>query len=239
MPNASLYPMMASPQTIPKQYKYLGLLTVLYVTMQLVSDVTAGKIVQLAAFPVSATVLYFPITYIFADILTEVYGYSQARRVLWTVLACSFIACCIYQLVVYLPPAPGFTGNAAYAQVLGQVPRILVGSWVAIFAGEILNNAVLAKMKVWTNGKHLWSRLVGSTVLGQFVNTALFYTIALFGILPTDLLINSILTGWVLKVLVEIALIPATYWLVAKLKAVEQEDYFDRDTDLNPFAINH
>src|SRR5688572_15859020 len=115
-----------------KQYKYLGLLTILYVTMQLVSDVTAGKIVQLFIFPVSVTVLYFPVTFIFADVLTEVYGYAAARRVLWTVLLCSVLAGAIYQLVIALPPAPGFAGNAAYTQVLGQVPRILLGGWIAI-----------------------------------------------------------------------------------------------------------
>jgi queuosine precursor transporter len=222
-----------------KQYKYLGMLTILYVTMQLVSDVTAGKIVQLFIFPVSVTVLYFPVTFIFADVLTEVYGYGAARRVLWIVLLCSVLAGAIYQLVIALPPAPGFIGNDAYTQVLGQVPRILLGGWIAIFAGEILNDYVLAKMKVWTNGKHLWSRLIGSTVIGQLVNTVLFYTIALYGVLPTALLVNSILSGWMLKVLVEIAMVPATYWVVAKLKAVEHEDHFDRETNFNPFVINH
>ena len=222
-----------------KQYKYLGILTVLYVTMQLVSDVTAGKIVQLLFFPVSVTALYFPLTYIFADVLTEVYGYACARRVLWTVLLSSFLAGCLYQLVVYLPPAPGFTANDAYVQVFGQVPRTLIGSWIAVFVGESLNNWAMAKMKVWTQGKLLWSRLIGSTVIGQFVNTALFYTIALLGVLPMSLLINSILSGWLIKVLVEVALVPVTYRIVARLKAVEHEDYYDRDTDFNPFVINH
>ena len=220
-----------------KRYKFLGVLTVLYVTMQLVSDVTAGKIVQLFVFPVSVTVLYFPVTFIFADVLTEVYGYAVARRVLWTVLLCSFLASMIYQLVAVLPPAPGFDGNDAYVQILGQVPRIVLGSWIAIFFGEILNDFVLAKMKIWTDGKHLWSRLIGSTVVGQFANTVLFYTIALYGVLPTNLLIESIVSGWLLKVVVEILLIPVTYWIVGKLKVIEGEDYFDRGTNFNPFAI--
>lgn len=222
-----------------KQYKFLGLLTVLYVTMQLVSDVTAGKMVQLFVFPVSVTVLYFPVTYIFADVLTEVYGYACARRTLWIVLFCSVLAGLIYQLVVYLPPPPGFTANAAYVQVFGQVPRILLGGWVAVFAGEIMNDFVLAKMKIWTQGKYLWTRLIGSTVVGQFLNTALFYTIGLAGVLPTKLLIHSVLSGWLLKVVVEIALIPITYWIVGKLKTIEQEDYYDRDTNFNPFVVNH
>ena len=221
-----------------KQYKFLGWITVFYVTMQLVCDVTAGKIVQLFVFPVSVTVLYFPITFIFADVLTEVYGYAVARKTLWTVMACSITAGLIYQLVVFLPPAPGFVGNEAYTRVLGQVPRILLGAWIAVFAGEILNDFVLAKMKIWTDGKPLWSRLVGSTVVGQFVNTILFYTIALGGILPTALLIESILSGWLLKVVVEIVMIPATYVIVNKLKAIEQVDFFDRDTNFNPFSAH-
>lgn len=220
-----------------KQYKLVELITVLYVTMQIVSDVSAGKIIQLLIFPVSITVIYFPITFIFADVLTEVYGYAIARRVLWTVMLCSFLAGMVYQLIVYLPPAPGWPNNDAYVTVFGQVPRILLGSWVAVFAGEILNDYVLAKMKVWTKGKHLWSRLVGSTVTGQFVNTALFYAIGLYGVLPLDLLINSILSGWFLKVVVEILCVPITYWVVAKLKAIEHEDYFDTNTDFNPFRL--
>jgi uncharacterized integral membrane protein (TIGR00697 family) len=222
-----------------KQFKFLGLITVLYVTLQLVCDVTAGKIIQVGWFPVSITIIYFPITYIFADILTEVYGYATGRRVLWTVLLCSVLAAALYQFVVYLPPAPGFEKNAGYVQVFGQVPRVVIGSWVAIFFGEIFNNYVMARMKVWTEGKHLWSRLVASTVFGQFVNTALFYSIALFGVLPTNLLIDSIMSGWFLKVIVEVALIPLTYIIVAKLKAIEQEDYFDRKTDFNPFVVGH
>lgn len=222
-----------------KQYKYLGAITVLYVTMQLVSDVTAGKIIQVGPFPVSVTVLYFPITFIFADVLTEVYGYACGRRVLWTVLLCSALAGVIYQIVVFLPPAVGFPANEAYATVLGQVPRVLLGSWIAVFVGEILNDFVLAKLKVICDGKHLWLRLIGSTVVGQLVNTALFYTIALWGVLPTELLLSSILSGWLLKVIVETLLVPVTYWVVGYLKKVEHEDFFDKSTNFNPFSLNH
>lgn len=228
-----------SEGTRVREYKYLTIITVLYVTLQLVSDVTAGKIIQVLWFPVSITVIYFPLTYIFADVLTEVYGYAVGRRVLWTVLLCSVLAAGLYQFVVFLPPAPGFERNAGYVQVFGQVPRVVIGSWVAIFFGEIFNNFVLAKMKVWTNGRHLWVRLLASTVFGQLVNTALFYSIALFGVLPTNLLIESILSGWIIKVLVETLLIPATYYIVGQLKKIEGEDYFDRQTDFNPFVINH
>ena len=220
-----------------KQYKYLGLITALYVAMQLISDITAGKIIQLFIFPVSATVLYFPITYIFSDILTEVYGYARARSVVWTVLSCSVLAGVIYQLVVYLPPAVGFDANDAYARVLGSVPRILLGGWIAVWAGGILNDYILAKMKVWTNGKHLWTRTIGSTVVGEFANTVLFYTIALYAVLPNNLLVASILSGWLIKVGVETVLTPWTYWVVHKLKKLEGEDYYDRDTNFNPLIL--
>ncbi|HEY9731994.1 MAG TPA: queuosine precursor transporter [Drouetiella sp.] len=152
-----------------KQYKLVGPITVLYVTLQLVSDVTAGKLIPIFGYPVSVTAIYFPLTYIFADVLTEVYGYAVGRSVLWTVLLCSALAAGLYQFAAWLAPAAGFTGNAAYVQILSQVPRIVLGSWVAVFFGEILNDFVLAKMKVLTDGKYLWLRLVGSTVAGQLM----------------------------------------------------------------------
>jgi uncharacterized integral membrane protein (TIGR00697 family) len=220
-----------------KQYKLLTLLTVLNIVFQLVSDVTAGKIVQLFIFPVSVTVLYFPIVYIISDVMTEVYGYAQARRVLWLTLISSVIAGAIYQLVVYLPPAAGFDANDAYARVFGVVPRILLGGWIAVFVGDILNNYTLAKMKVWTKGKYLWMRTIGSTIVGQGANTVLFYLIALYAILPNNILVTSILSAWLLKVGVETILTPVTYYVVNKIKKIEGEDYYDRDTDFNPLTL--
>ncbi len=220
-----------------KSYKYLGLITTLYIAFQLISDVTAGKIVQLGIFTVSATVLYFPITYIFADVLTEVYGYSKARNVVWQAFLASIIAGLIYQLVVWLPPAIGFGANDAYVRVLSSVPRILLGGWIAVWAGGITNDYILAKMKIWTKGKYLWTRTIGSTIVGEGVNTVLFYTIALSGILPNNLLITSILSGWLLKVVVETVFTPVTYIVVNKLKKIENEDYYDSDTDFNPLII--
>ena len=208
-----------------KTYKYLGLITTLYIAFQLISDVTAGKIIQLGIFTVSATVLYFPITYIFADILTEVYGYAKARSVVWQAFLASVIAGLIYQLVVWLPPAMGFDANDAYTRVLGSVPRILIGGWVAVWVGGIINDYVLAKMKIWTNGKYLWMRTIGSTIVGEGANTFLFYTIALSGILPSNLLVSSILSGWLLKVLVETVLTPVTYVVVNKLKKAKNKNY--------------
>lgn len=222
-----------------KNYKYFGLITTLYIAFQLISDVTAGKIVQLGIFTVSATVLYFPITYIFSDILTEVYGYAKARSVVWQALLASVVAGLIYMLVVSLPPAASFDANEAYTRVLGSVPRILIGGWIAVWAGSMLNGYVLAKIKVLTKGKHLWVRTIGSTIVGEGVNTVLFYVIALYAVIPNDLLINSILSAWLLKVLVEILLTPVTYTVIKKLKKAENEDYYDKNTDFNPLIIGN
>ncbi len=220
-----------------KTYKLLTLLTVLNVMFQLVSDVTAGKIIQLFIFPVSATVLFFPFVYIISDIMTEVYGYARARRVLWLTLIASVVAGIIYQVVAYLPPASIFGANEAYSIVFGIVPRVLLGGWIAVFAGDILNNYVLAKMKIWTRGKYLWTRTIGSTIIGQGANTILFYLIALSGILPANILIISILSAWFLKVAVEVIFTPVTYYVIRKVKQVEGEDYYDTDTDFNPLSF--
>ena len=220
-----------------KTYIYLGFITIAYVTLQLVSDVTAGKLIAFGVLTVSATVLYFPFTYILSDVLTEVYGYRVARRVMWQALVATAVAGLLYQVVVWLPAAPGFEAADAYSRVLGSVPRILVGGWVAVFVGAILNDYVLAKMKVWTKGKHLWARTIGSTIVGEGANTALFYTIALAGIIPTSLLISSILSGWVIKVAVEAVMTPVTYRIVAFLKRSEGIDHYDHDTNFNPFSL--
>ncbi|HEY2975316.1 MAG TPA: queuosine precursor transporter [Pyrinomonadaceae bacterium] len=220
-----------------KSYKYLGLITVFYVTMQLVSDVTAGKLISIGGYGVSVTVLYFPLTYIFADILTEVYGYAKARSVLWTVLFCSVIAGLTYQLVVFLPPAPGFDANEAYVRVFSQVPRILLGGWLAVFSGEILNDYVLAKLKILSKGRFLWVRTIGSTIVGQFANTLVFYTVGLYGVIPTALLVQAVLAGWILKTGVEIVMTPVTYYVVGFLKRSEQEDFYDTRTNFNPLIV--
>lgn len=231
---------MSNPtNNLVKNYKYLGLITLLYVTFQLISDVTAGKIIAMGPFTVSVTVLYFPITYIIADLLTEVYGYAQARKAVWYVFLASVIAGLIYWLVSVLPPAPMFEGNEAYKAVLGQVPRILIGGWIAVWVGGMLNDYILAKMKVWTKGKHLWMRTIGSTIFGEGANTVLFYLIALYGIIPNSLLLASILSGWLLKVVVEVVFTPVTYAVVKKLKKIENEDYYDKDTNFNPFKLKN
>jgi queuosine precursor transporter len=219
-------------------YKYLGAIIYVYITFQLVSDVTAGKIVDLFGLTVSATALYFPVTMIISDVLTEVYGYAHARRALWIVLGASVTAGLVYQLVMFLPPAAGFDANDAYSRVLGQVPRVLLGGWIAIFIGDTANNYVLARMKVLTRGRWLWLRTIASTFIGQGLNTVLFYVIALGGVIATDLLVASIVSGWLLKTVVEAVFTPLTYAVVNWLKRAEGIDHFDVDTDFNPLKVS-
>jgi len=219
-----------------KTYKLLGLLTALNIVFQLISDVTAGKIIDVLGYPVSITILYFPIVYIISDVMTEVYGYAQARRVLWITMLCSVVAGLVYQLAVYIPPSVIFGQNEAYQIVFGSVPRILVGGWIAVIVGDFLNNYVMAKMKVWSKGKFVWMRTIASTIVGQLANTSIFYLIALYAILPNNVLVISIISGWILKTLVEVILTPITLVVIAKVKKVEREDYFDKNTDFNPLS---
>lgn len=220
-----------------KDTKFLFLLAALNITFQIVSDATAAKLIMVGTYAVSISVIYFPVTYIISDIMTEVYGYARARHVLWITLACSVLAGLVYQLVVYIPAAPFLETAQSYVDVFGIVPRVLVGGWIAVFLGDIVNNYVMAKMKIATKGKHLWLRTISSTIAGQGVNTVAFYIIALYGVIPIDVLAISILAGWVLKVAVEVAMTPVTYRAVSFFKKAENLDEYDRDTDFNPFVF--
>ncbi len=220
------------------QYKYLGLFLALNITFLMISNFTAARLILVDGVGVSASVLYFPFSYLVADILTEVYGYSKARSVLWLSIFCSIVAAVIVGLSLLVPPAPFFKDDAAYQQIFSSAPRIAISGLVAIFTGDICNSYVLAKMKIWNNGKHLWLRFVSSTIVGEGVNTLVFYGLALYGVLPTDMLVQAILMGWLAKTMVEVVLLPLTYPVVAWLKRVEGVDYFDTDTDFNPFITD-
>lgn len=217
--------------------KFITLLIVLNVAFQLISDATAAKIILLFGFGVSVTVLYFPFTYIISDLLTEVYGYAQARRVLYYTLLASILAGVVYQVAVTVPPAPFFNNQAAYQTVFGIVPRVLIGGWIAVFGGDICNNYVLARLKVLTKGRFLWLRTISSTIVGQLVNTSIFYVIALSGFLPGTELLKGIAGGWIAKTLVEVFMTPVTYIIIKILKRSEGIDYYDKDTDFNPFIL--
>jgi len=219
-------------------YKYFNLILVFNITFLLVADVTAGKIIEIFGFPATASTLLFPVVYIISDIMTEVYGYAVARRMLWYTILASFMAGIAYQLAVYMPAAQGFDNGDAYKVVLGSVPRIMIVGWFAVFCGDIVNNYILAKMKIWTKGRHLWLRTISSTFLGQIVNSLLFYFAALFGVIPLELLINAMIFSIVAKTLIEIAMTPVTYLVIVKLKKVENIDHFDVKTNFNPFSFN-
>jgi uncharacterized integral membrane protein (TIGR00697 family) len=186
--------------------------------------------------PVSflAGVLFFPISYLFGDILTEVYGYARDRRVVWTGFAALVFAAFMATVIVHLPPRDK---TSAVEAVFGNTPRIIAASIIAFWSGSFVNSYVLAKMKLWTRGRWLWTRTIGSTLCGELIDSALFYTIAFAGLWSTDKLLPIMLTQYVLKSVWEIVATPLTYLIVGFLKRAEHEDYFDRHTRFTPFSL--
>ncbi len=215
-----------------------------FVTILLLSNVIgAGKVAQIdlpvaGMFVFGAGVLFFPVSYVIGDILTEVYGYTAARRCIWAGFGALVFMAFMAWVVVALPPAADWGNQAAYEAVFGQVPRIVLASIVAFWAGEFVNSYVMARMKVWTKGKALWSRTIGSTVVGQGVDSAIFYPLAFLGVdgWTTELVMIVALTQWALKVGWEAALTPVTYAVVGWLKRREGVEVFDTDTNFSPFA---
>ena len=226
-----------------RRLRYFDFVMVAFVTILLLSNVLgAGKVAVfdlpgIGEWPFGAGILFFPLSYVIGDVLTEVYGYARARRCIWAGTAALLFMAFMAMVVVALPPAPDWTGQTAYEQVLGQVPRIVFASILAFWAGEFANSLVLAKMKIWTQGKHLWSRTIGSTVIGQGVDSMIFYPLAFWGAAgwTNDLVIKVLLTQWVLKVSWEALLTPVTYAVVGFLKRREGVDVFDERTDFSPF----
>jgi hypothetical protein len=221
--------------------RYYDLVMAAFVTILLLSNVIgAGKVATvslpgLGAWPFGAGILFFPVSYVIGDVLTEVYGYARARRCIWAGTAALLFMALMSWIVVALPPDPDWTGQAAYEAVFGQVPRIVLASIAAFWAGEFVNSLVLAKMKLVTQGRHLWTRTIGSTVAGQAVDSLIFYPLAFWGVWEGDTLLKVLLTQWALKVGWEAALTPVTYAVVGFLKRREGIDVFDRSTDFTPF----
>ena len=216
-----------------------------FVTVLICSNLVGpAKIAQLdlpvvGVLTFGAGVLFFPISYVFGDILTEVYGYARGRRVIWAGFAGLAFASFMAYVVVALPPAPFWKYQAAYEVAFGQAWRIAAASMFAYFCGEFVNSYVLAKMKILTAGKWLWTRTIGSTIFGEGVDSVLFYPLAFYGtgIIPDDKLPLVMLVQFVTKVGVEVVFTPVTYFLVGRLKRAEHEDYYDRDTNFSPFTI--
>lgn len=228
-----------------RSYRYYDLVMAAFVTVIVCSNLIGpAKIAEvevpgLGAYVFGAGVLFFPISYIFGDVLTEVYGYARARRVIWTGFAALFFASIMASVVVALPPAPFWPHQAAYEIAFGNAWRVVAASMVAYFCGEFVNSFVLAKMKVAQGGRHLWMRTIGSTIAGEAVDSTLFYPLAFYGtgIVPNEALPTVMLAQFVTKTLVEVAFTPATYRIVGFLKRAENEDYYDRATDFNPFKL--
>jgi uncharacterized integral membrane protein (TIGR00697 family) len=223
--------------------KYFDLVMAAFVTILLLSNVLgAGKVAVIhmpivAEWPFGAGILFFPISYVIGDVLTEVYGYARARRCIWAGTAALLFMAFMATVVVALPPARDWGGQAAYEQVFGQVPRIVFASILAFWAGEFANSLVLAKMKLWTGGRYLWTRTIGSTIVGQGVDSLIFYPLAFWGASgwTNDLVLKVLVTQWVLKVSWEALLTPVTYAVVGFLKRREGVDVYDERTDFTPF----
>ena len=228
-----------------RQYRYYDLVMAAFVTVLICSNLIGpAKIAQLdlpgiGAITFGAGVLFFPISYVFGDVLTEVYGYARSRRVIWCGFAGLAFAAFMSFVVVSLPPAPFWKNQEAYEIAFGLTWRIALASMVAYFCGEFVNSYVLAKMKIATAGRWLWTRTIGSTLFGEAVDSILFYPLAFYGtgIIPDDKLPAVMLAQFVAKVAVEVVFTPATYALVGWLKRAEQEDYYDRDTRFTPFTL--
>jgi uncharacterized integral membrane protein (TIGR00697 family) len=209
-----------------------------FVTILLCSNlIGAAKVCTVWGFTFGAGVLFFPISYIFGDILTEVYGYARARKVVWAGFGAIIFASFMSWVVVTLPPAMGWNDQRAYESVFGQTPRIVFASLAAFFAGEFANSYVLAKMKILTSGRYLWTRTIGSTIVGEGVDSLVFYPLAFLGVWDRKLVLTVMISNYTIKVLWEAIVTPVTYRVVGFLKRAEQEDFYDYDTDFTPFSI--
>jgi uncharacterized integral membrane protein (TIGR00697 family) len=234
-----------------KSYRYYDLILGAYVCVLLCSNLIGPAKVAVLQLPLMGAVtfgsgvLFFPISYIFGDILTEVYGYARDRRCVWAGFGALAFAAIMATTVVNLPPARfwqhddslGIDRQLAMVEIFGSTPRIVLASMIAFWCGSFVNSFVLAKMKIATDGRWLWSRIIGSTLCGELVDSALFYAIAFLYVWPTQQLLQVALTQYVLKSGWEIVMTPVTYRVVAFLKRKEQEDYYDRATDFTPFSL--
>jgi len=208
-----------------------------FITLLVTANITAVKLVDVFGFILPAAVIIFPISYIFGDILTEVYGYRQARRVIWLGFFCNLLAVIAIWLGQILPPASFWDGQAAYERILGYTPRLLAASFLAYLVGEFANSFILAKMKIGTQGRWLWTRTIGSTLVGEGVDSLVFISLAFFGEMPLEALGAAIVTQWLFKTAYEILATPLTYAVVTFLKRKEGLDVYDYDTDFNPFLV--
>src|SRR3989344_7517955 len=217
---------------------YFIYIAILFVVVLMVSNTVAVKLVQIGPFVFAGAIFIFPISYIFGDILTEVYGYRATRKIIWSGFVALILMSLAYIFVQNLPAASFWTGQEAYAIILGFVPRIVAGSIIAFFIGEFCNSFVLSRMKVWMNGKSLWMRTIGSTIVGEGVDTIVFVLIAFYGTLPLTALFTVIWSGYLFKVAYEVIATPITYLVVGWLKRSESIDVYDKGISYNPFHLS-
>jgi uncharacterized integral membrane protein (TIGR00697 family) len=220
-----------------RAYRYLDVITASFVAVLLISNIASTKILVLGPFTFDGGTILFPLAYIFGDVLTEVYGYARSRRVIWIGFALLALAAITFAAVDALPPDPTWGLQESFHAILGPLPRIVGASLVAYFAGEFTNSVILAKLKVATAGRWLWARTIGSTLLGQGVDTSIFLLIAFAGALPNSLLWTLFVSNYIFKVGIETLFTPVTYGVVGFLKRAEGEDHYDRGTNFNPFAL--
>jgi uncharacterized integral membrane protein (TIGR00697 family) len=221
-----------------RQYKYLDPLITLFVVVLLISNIIAAKFFAVGPLRVSAAQMLFPITYIFGDVFTEVYGYSASRRAIWYGFFAAFLLVALSYAAVVIPPAPEFKNQAAYAAIFKPVGRIVFASLLAYWCGEFANSFTLAKLKLVTRGRYLWTRTIGSTVVGQAVDTTVVMFAAFYGVTATSAILRLIISGYLIKVVYETIMTPVTYAVVNFLKRTEGVNYFDYATNFNPFATS-
>jgi queuosine precursor transporter len=217
--------------------RYFAVIAATFVATLLISNIAAQKLIPMGPFVFTGGILLFPVTYIFGDILTEVYGYARTRQIIWAGFGANVLMASFLGLVVALPPAPGWPLQEAFASALGLVPRIVAASIIAYWIGEFANSFVLAKLKVRTEGKHLWARTISSTLVGQALDTVVFVFAAFGGVLPNSLLVRTTWSGYLFKVFYEVVATPLTYFIVGRLKRAEGVDVYDRKTRFTPFSL--
>jgi queuosine precursor transporter len=228
-------------------YRWLATITAVFVTSLIVSNIIAVKLITVGPLALTAAVVIFPVSYIFGDVLTEVYGYARARQVIWIGFGCNVLAVAAIYLSIRLPASPFWAAGSlesaqasqqAYEAVLGFAPRLLLASFIAYLVGEFVNSFIMAKMKILSRGRHLWMRTIGSTVVGQLVDSGIFIVVAFVGVVPADRLVPIIVSQWLVKSAYEALATPLTYVVVFYLKRSEKVDHYDHATDFNPFLWN-
>ena len=230
--------MKSTPRLLQSGWRYYDVSVALFVAALLTANIIAVKLISIGPFVLPAAVVIFPVSYILGDILTEVYGFRYARRAIWLGFLGNVVAVAAIFLAGILPAPLFWQGQASYDAILGFAPRLLIASFVAYLVGEFVNSTILAKMKIWTRGRHLWARTISSTVVGQGLDSLVFIVIAFGGLMAGPALMASVLSQWLFKSAYEIVATPLTYAVVNALKRAEGVDAYDTDTPLNPFAFD-